>query len=254
MQIVIIGSGNVATHLAKEMQLNNFKIAQVYSNTLENAKQLASELKASYTNEIKNINSDADLYIIAIKDSEVKNLVSNLKISDNRLIVHTSGSLNIDILSGFNNYGVVYPLQTFNKNIPLNFKEIPFCIEANSLENEEKLFNIFKKISDNTLKIDSLKRGKLHLSAVFACNFTNYMYNIANEILQESEIDFSILKPLIKQTATKLNYGLPSKMQTGPAIRNDINIISKHLLMIENEKYKEIYKLISNSISEDLHK
>jgi predicted short-subunit dehydrogenase-like oxidoreductase (DUF2520 family) len=151
--------------------------------------------------------------------------------------------------SGFNNYGIFYPLQTFSKTKAVNISEVPFCIEANTDKNEQLLVDLAKVLSNNVELINSEQRKKLHLAAVFACNFSNYMYTIADELLSNDNLDLNLLKPLIIETANKIKDNSPKAMQTGPAKRNDKAVIEKQLqLLANNPAYKDIYQLITEQI------
>ena len=247
-KIILIGSGNVATHLGKKIQDSNYDIIQVISKKKDSAKKLADDINTSFSNKISDI-MPADLIILAIKDEEIEKIIPQLP--DNP-IVHTSGSIPIKVFEErFTNYGVIYPLQTFNKNIKIKY-DIPFCIEANNKNFEKELKKIIQKISSNICLMNSTDRKILHIAAVFACNFSNHMYTIANNLLDKQGIPFSMLLPLIQQTSNKLKYNTPNNLQTGPAKRQDIKIIKTHMeLLKDNDKLKEIYNLISNHIIEN---
>ena len=243
--IILVGSGNVATHLGIALQNCNYKIVQVYSRSIKNAKKLAQRLNTDFTNDLTQLRS-ADLIIVSVNDDAISTVLSKLK---NTAIVHTSGSIGMDIFKpNFSDFGVFYPLQTFNKNIELTISEIPFCIEGNSKVFEKELIKIAKNLSSNVITMNSAQRKQLHIAAVFACNFSNHMYSIADDLLAEKDIDFKLLLPLINQTAKKLINNKPSEMQTGPAKRKDIKIIQEHINFIQQEDIKELYQKISNSI------
>ena len=243
--IILIGSGNVATHLGIALKNSNYRIVQVYSKSIENAKVLANKLDAHFTNDLTKLKS-ADLIIVSINDDAILSVFSQIK---NTAIVHTSGSVELDILKGkFTDYGVFYPLQTFNKEVDINISEIPFCIEGNSLEFEKKLIVIAKTLSNNVVKMNSQQRKKLHIAAVFACNFSNHMYSIADNLLTKNNIDFKILLPLIRKTIANLESNSPKDVQTGPAKRKDANIIQEHIATIKENEIKELYQKISANI------
>jgi len=247
--IVILGAGNVATHLSLSLKKNNFEIKCIYSKTIQSAEKLGKKLQSSFTNNINKIPNNADLYIISIKDESILDLVNNLHI-ENGIIVHTAGSISIDVFKNlYSDYGVFYPLQTFSKSRDIDFSNIPICIESNNQEVKDKLFDIAKCLSKNVYEIDSDKRKVLHLAAVYACNFANHMFSIASDILNQSEIPFDLLKPLIEETARKAIDCDPEKAQTGPAVRNDQNVIKNHLGMLkDNQEYEKIYRFVSESI------
>jgi len=252
--IVLIGAGNVATNLAIAFQSNGKKILQVISKNLDHAKLLADKVSANYTTILDEIINSADLYIISINDDAIINIASSLKIK-NKLIVHTSGSIDMNVLQNAStNYGVFYPLQTFSKDTIVDFNNIPFCIEANTSENREELIELAQILSNDIREINSEERKIIHLAAVFACNFSNYMYLIAEEILSKHNLPFDILKQLINQTAFKVNNQNPENTQTGPAKRNDLELIEKHLTLLkETPAYYEIYKVITNNIVNKFH-
>jgi len=243
--IILVGSGNVATHLGIALQNCNYKIIQVYSRSIEKAKKLAQKLNTNFTNDLTQLKT-ADLIIVSVNDDAISTVLSKLK---NTAIAHTSGSIGMDVFEpNFSDFGVLYPLQTFNKEIELVISEIPFCIEGNSKAFEKELIEIAKKLSSNVITMNSEQRKKLHIAAVFACNFSNHMYSIADDLLAEKDVDFKILLPLIKQTIAKLNTNKPKKVQTGPAIRKDMHVIEEHINLIQQEDIKELYQKISNSI------
>jgi predicted short-subunit dehydrogenase-like oxidoreductase (DUF2520 family) len=249
LKFCFIGAGNLATHLALELHCKVGAVIQVYSRTNESATLLANKLGCSFTTSISEITTEADVYFVALKDAVVTEVLSAVDFQ-NKLIVHTSGSLPMSVLTDFSeNTGVFYPLQTFSKSRAVDFSNIPVFIEANSNENKNKLAQIAEQITDSVLFLDSEKRKSLHIAAVFACNFTNHFYALAASFLESKDISFDVLKPLIKETAEKVQEMHPAKAQTGPAIRYDENIISKHLADLEAyPELKELYKTISKSI------
>ena len=251
-KIVIIGAGNLATHLSMALQNANFNILQIYSRTILSAQTLATQLNTKYTNHLSEINQNADLYIIAVSDTAISEVLKN-KIFHNKFLLHTCGSVSIDVFRKCtNNYGVFYPLQTFTKSIKLNFKTIPICIEANTLENKTHLIYIAQKISTNIYEINSEQRKTIHLAAIFANNFTNHLFNIASQIVKEKNIPYEILTPLIEQTAKKVLNNKPSETQTGPAVRNDKKTIQEHIKMLKNyPDFQQIYKILSSNITKN---
>ena len=249
MKAVIIGSGNVATHLALAFQKKGIIISQVYSRTLANAELLAKKLNTSFTTHTSGIDRNADIYIYALKDSSFLNLLKRFDLPK-AIHVHTSGSIPMKDFYGYaERYGVLYPLQTFSINKEIDFSNVPICIEAHSERLENELIQLANLLTTKTYILTSEQRRKVHLAAVFACNFTNYMYDIAHDIVLGAGIEFDILKPLIMETADKINTLSPREAQTGPAIRYDENIINKHLMMLDNRKnWKAIYKRLTKNI------
>jgi len=243
--IILVGSGNVATHLGIALQNCNYKIVQVYSRSIKNAKKLAQKLNTNFTNDLTELKS-ADLVIVSVNDDAISSVLSQIK---NTPLVHTSGSVGLNVFKEkFTNYGVCYPLQTFNKEVDINISEIPFCIEGNSLKFEKQLIVIAKALSNNVVKMNSQQRKKLHIAAVFACNFSNHMYSVANDLLEKNNIDFKILLPLIKKTIANIEKKKPKEVQTGPAKRKDTTIIQEHIAIIKEEEIKELYQKITDNI------
>lgn len=246
-KVVFIGAGNLATQLSLAFQQSGCSILQVYSKTEVSASALGKKLKVPYTTSLSDINLEADFYIISVKDYAIAECIRYLQ-HINGLLVHTAGSVPISVFSGFTSRaGVLYPLQTFSKNRMVCFQEIPFFIEAFEKEDEKKLCQLVSLVSGNINIMSSEKRKYLHLAAVFACNFTNHMYNLSSQILEEQGVIFDYLQPLIKETAAKVQEISPDNAQTGPAVRYDKSIIDKHLELLSDDK-KEIYELISRSI------
>jgi len=254
-KITIIGSGNVATILSKVIINKGFSINQVFSKSKINAeiliKKLATNQQIKATDNIAEIDNTSDIYIICVKDDAIATVVNQFLFKD-KLIVHTSGSVDITVFNGFNQFGVFYPLQTFSKDKDADVANVPFCIEGNSKQTTQLLIDLATSFSNKVYEINSEQRKVLHLAAVFACNFTNYMYAVAAKITTKNNINFDILKPLIIETAKKIEYQLPKEAQTGPAKRKDFNTIQKHLQMLEdNDELKEIYQLISSRIERE---
>ena len=205
MKAVIIGSGNVATHLALAFQKKGIIISQVYSRTSANAELLAQKLNTSFTTHTSGIDRNADIYIYALKDSSFLNLLKRFDLPK-AIHVHTSGSIPMKDFYGYTErYGVFYPLQTFSINKEIDFSNVPICIEANTEKLENELIELAKLLTTKTYILSSEQRRRVHLAAVFACNFTNYMYDIAHDIVLGAGIEFDILKPLIMETADKIN-------------------------------------------------
>lgn len=257
MDIVFIGAGNLATNLCKALFKNGHNIKQVYSRTIESALTLASIVDANATNEIADIDDNADMYIFAVKDSAVSTLAQQIcKHDSNKIYVHTSGSTPIDVFDTHaSHFGVIYPLQTFSKERSVDFSAIPCFIEANDVATYDKIKILAESVCDNVLQINSESRRSIHLSAVFACNFTNHCYALAAEVLKEKGIPFDVLLPLIDETANKVHALEPVKAQTGPAIRFDENIISRHLDMLSsNKQLQDIYNIMSMSIHKTANK
>lgn len=248
-KITLIGAGNVATQLGTTLQKAGFEILQVYSRSDKAARTLAKKINAQPITDLKKLLPVASIYIIAVKDDAIAELAKQLHVN-NQVVVHTSGSIEMSVLKGTSqNYGVFYPLQTFSKSKAVDFSNIPICIEASNKKTAKTLKRFAKSISKSVQEINSAQRKTLHVAAVFACNFTNHMYAIADSLLTKSNISFDLLKPLIMETADKIKHQAPVLMQTGPAIRNDKKTMDAHLKLLSTDKQlRAIYKLISDHI------
>ena len=251
-RIVVLGSGNVSFHFCKAATIAGLEIIQIYSRNQNTASQLAEMAGAKAIDNIKDIIDDADAYIFAMNDEADVKVANELTISSGKIMVHTAGSLSMSIFKNkTENYGVFYPFQTFSRNAKLDFTEVPFCLEASNKETLNQLIKLTERLRCKHYIIDEEQRKVLHLSGVFVCNFMNHCITIGENILNESGIDKSILKSLIKQSFEKVVSQGAYDSQTGPALRKDNETIHKHLYFLENNKLlSEIYTLMSSSISQ----
>ncbi len=271
MKTIFIGAGNVAWHLASlfhNSKKEDLQITHIWSRNKENAESLRQKLDKnievfSSINQLDFSKTDADLAILSIADNAFESVLSKLILPPTCILVHTSGSQSMEILNLANQdlsnqnkqkIGVFYPLQTFSKAKEVDFVSIPFCIEANEKETEEKLVDLARQFSQKVVQVSSKDRSVLHVAAVFACNFSNHLWTISEQILKEKSLPFDMLKPLLEETLQKALEINPSNAQTGPAIRNDEKVIEKHLQMLKemglNTNFVQIYKLMSESIQE----
>lgn len=246
--VVILGAGNVAFHLTRALIENTIHVKQIYNRTIGKAKEIADAHNIRYTDQISELDK-ADLYIISSSDSSIKEISYHIPYED-ALVVHTSGSMPIETLKGKYRKGVLYPLQTFTKQRKLNYSEIPFFIETENAEDAEKLEKLIKKVSNEVYRTNAEQRLKLQLSAIWVCNFVNHLYSIGEDICKEVNLDFDILRPLIEETSQKAQVLTPDQAQTGPAKRNDLLVIEKHLSIIKDDKLNLVYKYLSQRISE----
>ena len=255
-EITIIGSGNVATNLASVFKKKSTDKIHIHGRSESSVKQLADKIQASSSFEISDIPYNSQLYILSVSDDAIQELSENSVLKEkinNNLVVHTAGSIPSDILKSLSgNYGVFYPLQTFSKFKLIDFKVVPICLEACSGFNYDKLAKYAFQISEDVRKVNSEQRKLIHLAAVFANNFSNRMFSIAEELLKNANVDFDILIPLLNETNEKIKKNSPSKVQTGPAKRNDLKVIEKHLQLLENDKkLQELYELITQNIKDN---
>ncbi|MVO08127.1 DUF2520 domain-containing protein [Flavobacterium sp. TP390] len=245
LKVIVIGSGNVAQHLIKVfLQTKEVSLVQAFARKTESLLHLLP--KELITNNYKAL-LEADVYLISVTDNAIHE-VSNLLPFKNKLVVHTSGTSNINVLSTKNRNGVFYPLQTFSKDKAVDFSSIPICLEAENTSDYDTLEFLAKTISNKVYSIDSVQRSTLHVAAVFVSNFVNHMYVIGNDICQKNKIPFEILQPLIQEVATKISVLTPKEAQTGPALRNDTQTIEKHLEFLKDSNYQDIYQLLTQSI------
>jgi len=244
MAVVIIGSGNVAFHMAKAFVEAEIDLVQIFGRNDKELEKISKLVSVKYsTKELKK----ADFYLICTSDKAIYE-VSKQIFHNDALVAHTSGSLPYEILDGNYRKASFYPLQTFSKSRNLDYSRIPFFVEAERKVDEFFLVNLAQKISKSVSIINHEQRKQLHLSSVFACNFVNHMYTIAENICDNNNIYFKYLLPLIKETADRVKYISPREVQTGPAVRNDKNIINFQEKLIKRKNELDIYKIITKSI------
>jgi predicted short-subunit dehydrogenase-like oxidoreductase (DUF2520 family) len=247
MKISIIGSGNVATHLAINLYDKGNDIVNIFSRSIANADILAKKVDSSAIDKIDDLAEDVDIIVVSVSDDAISDIVKDIKFEP-KLIVHTAGSVHIDVLNRFKNYGVVYPLQTFTKHKDVDMLSVPFCLEANSKTVLLSIKTLVSSISDNVRELTSEQRLQCHIAAVFANNFTNHMFAISEQLLSQKQISFDIIKPLIMETAKKVQNISPADAQTGPAKRGDEKTINNHLRALSSSNLEKIYSFVSNSI------
>lgn len=249
--IALIGSGNVATNLGLALQKQGHSVLVVYSKTLEQAQVLAKQLKATATDTLAAIPTNLDLYILAVKDDALASVSSQLHVKG--LVVHTSGSVPLQLLSAHKHRGVFYPLQTLTKKTPIAFKAIPLLLEASTPKDLQLLHQIASELSNEVLEVSSNQRQMLHVAAVFANNFTNHLMGIAKDLLAQSQLPSHLLDELIQRTAKQAVIHHPFSVQTGPVARNDMETVSTHIqLLQQNPQYRQVYELLSQSIARTL--
>lgn len=245
MRISIIGAGKVGLNMFETLRKKkDVKLVSLFNRSIE--KILHYRKKVFITNNINEIKK-SDIYIISTKDDSIKKISEKI-IGRDGLIVHTSGSTEMKILSIHKNFGVFYPLQTLTEGKIADFKKIPICVEANNEINYKILKKLTKITGSKYYQVDSKQRIALHVSAVFACNFTNYLFSKAYDICRSNKIPFDILFPLIRETLGKIEENNPSEIQTGPAIRKDLSTIKKHLNFINSKNSKKIYSILTQEI------
>lgn len=229
MRIALIGRGRVATHMGKALLKTGHKVVSVNSRTLAELPQ------------------DADVYIIAVKDSALQEVISKVtKGREGQLFLHTAGSMPLSVFEGYSdNAGVLYPMQTFSMDREVDFREIPLFIEGA----DPRIRAVAESLSAHVYELSTADRKYLHLAAVFACNFANHCYTLAADVLQKKGLPFDVMLPLVDETARKVHELHPTEAQTGPAVRGDQNVMQAQAALLDG-KAKEIYELLSQSIQE----
>ena len=247
--VALIGAGNVAWHLGHALVKAGIHISQVIARSKTAAHSLAESLNTGYSTGLEDFLPENDCCILCISDNALPAVAEKIKFGD-CLALHTAGSIPADVLKGWaNNYGVLYPLQTFTKKRALSFGQIPLLVEANNDENLNRIKKLASLISDHVVQAGSEERMKLHLAAVFAGNFSNHMVALAEQYLVKQGLSFELLKPLIAETAAKVLEIPPLLAQTGPAVRGDNRVMEEHLALLRAyPEFAELYRLISKSI------
>ena len=252
MRITLIGAGRVATHLALALKTQH-QIVQVLSRNLDHAQYLAHQVNAQAIDQVTQLNPQTDVVIIAVSDQAIAEVSESIApyLTEN-LVVHTSGSTNISVLAQSHpRAGVFYPLQTFSLEREIAWQETPLFIEATLYKDIDLLIELANSLSNRVYHYSSKQRQTLHLAAVFACNFSNYCYDMAKQVVDAEQVDFSLLYPLILETANKATQNEPKQMQTGPAMRGDQNILNLHHKLLEKNSRNDlvdVYQLLSEGI------
>jgi predicted short-subunit dehydrogenase-like oxidoreductase (DUF2520 family) len=248
MEIIIIGTGNTATVLGRKLKAAGHTILQVYGRNAAAASELAYELDSESTNYWSVVNRDADIYILAVSDIAIEEMVKELRLPE-KTIVHTAASVSKNILKGStSHFGVFYPLQSLKKE-NRHTPEIPIIIDASDETTLHVLENLANTISTTVAEADDAQRLKLHLAAVFCNNFVNHIYALMEDYCHKENLDFNLLIPLIKETTLRLTTISPSSVQTGPATRADKATIDKHLALLASHQHlKQLYEMMTKSI------
>lgn len=259
--ITLIGSGNVATWIAQRLQGNpRFPITQVFSRHLEHAQTLADLLNAEAIEDIRKLNPDNQIFIFALADKAYDEILPLLPFKL-PLAFTTSGTVSCQCLKDYaEQYGVIYPLQTFTKSQDMRKLEVPLCLEGpmqgptlpsvgkTSSNSSQQMRDLARQLSPLCYEVSEEQRARMHVAAVFACNFSNAMYKIAYKLLKERNLPFEILLPVLRQTVRKVGEMSPAEAQTGPAARRDFNVMQAQLASLEDERLREIYRMMSEVI------
>lgn len=253
MKVVFIGAGNLATCLSSALKEHGTDIVQIFSRTEESASALARKIGCRWTVSYGGIDRNADMYVISVSDAAIDRVLENISsLNTEALFCHTAGSVPMCVFEKYRfvRYGVLYPMQTFSKQKAVDFSAVPFFIEASDGLSLETLRQVASSLSRKVIVADSSARKALHISAVFACNFANHMYDISAHLLARHGIPFDVMLPLVDETAAKVHSVSPHEAQTGPAVRNDKNVMENHLEMLGDEpELQDIYRIMSKNIN-----
>ncbi len=250
-KISFIGSGNVATHLAKAFSKKGILVQQIYSQTCDNSETLAWQSNSKYICDLQELDLNIDLLIFAVKDDVIRDLATQILAKNPLLkVVHTSGSVGLDVFQDAQQAGILYPLQSFSKTKKIDIEQVPFLITSDHIEFKNQLMEFASVISNKVYEYTDEQRKHLHIAAVFVNNFSNHLFALAQDYCEKHQLDYQLLMPLIHETITKIDTILPKDAQTGPAKRKDTEIVNKHLLTLsqEDKKLHDIYKMLTDSI------
>ncbi len=252
--MVVIGSGNVAWHLIRAFSSRGIEVLQLLGRNRDTTAAMSEYFGIPYIMNPKSLITDADIYLVTVQDDQIRAIAENLRLPG-QLVVHTSGFTGLEAIREVSGKtGVIWPLQTLTRGKEVVFTSIPLFLEANSPESLETLRSFSALISDRVYVADSPTRQKIHLAAVIAGNLTNHLYTLSARILEQEQVPWDVLAPLIRETARKAAEGHPAESQTGPAVRQDIRVLEKHLdLLREEPEFREIYRLISENIIQKHH-
>jgi len=249
--IVSFGAGNVANHLIPALFKKHYPIQCVYSRSLMNASALGKIVNSEFTDNMSSVPRDADIYLITLTDHAIRDAADVLQ-DVKGIVLHTAGSVGTDVFSGkVERYGVLYPLQTFSKQRKILLNKVPVLVEASDNKTLQSVTQLAEDISDSVMQMNSDLRRRVHLAAVFSCNFVNHMLTCTHDILSEENIDFTIFHPLIKETIARALEDNPASLQTGPAVRGNQETINSHVSMLKDRSnLQNLYTFVSKAIFE----
>lgn len=254
--IFLIGAGNVGFHLGRHLVDRGCRVTGVFSRSIEKAQFLSEHTGIPHCHTFNEIDPSAGLYLLAVSDAAIAPVARSLYqlgIRD-KLLVHTSGATPSSVLRPYSTrYGVFYPLQTFSRERALDCSKVPLCIQANGQEDEALLLRLGERLSEAVYRIDDRQRAVLHVAAVFVNNFANHFFQVGWDILERESLPFDLLRPLIEETATKVQAQRPAEMQTGPAVRGDQATVDRHLEYLQDQpQLQELYRLLTRHINPEL--
>ena len=252
-KIVVIGCGRLGRQLIGAFIESGTNVIQAYNRTKKRAQKISVEFNIDCVSELSEILRSADFYIVSVSDRAINDVSKELDVHDKAVVVHTSGNAEINLLNKHKNYGWFYPLDTYTDSVKTDFSQCPFLIEGNHTGCKEKIESLAKVLSERIYHIDASRKSYLHLAAVFANNFTNKMLGVSQEILEENNLPPEVLNKLIESTFKKVKTNHPNSVQTGPALRGDLNTLKKHLYLLKDDPdLLAIYRRLSLLINPDL--
>lgn len=249
--ISLIGSGNVAWHFAQALHSVGHNLLEIYSRNEDTSRDIIKHVPGlSFKKDLNFSDGDTQILLLAVSDDAIEEVLMQMETRPETIILGLAGSLKLPLLKRFHSKaGIIYPLQTFTKNRAIDFSEIPFFLESDLKEVELVLTNLSSSLSKHIYFLNAEQRQAIHIAAVFASNFTNFMFTVSKDILDKEGMELNLLKPLIGETVRKAFQSGPENSQTGPARRRDIETIENHLNSLDyNENFKEIYDIISKHI------
>lgn len=251
MDVVIIGSGNVAQYFGHLLQMKGHQVVQVLSRTAASAASLAGSLNTGWSADMRDVEMGADVYLIAVADSAIAEFNDSLRLGK-RIVAHTAGAVPLEAISNISvNTGVFYPLQSIRGEVRVSGK-IPMLLEASNDTVFRRLSALAEAVSDEVIEMDSATRLKMHLAAVFCNNFPYHLISLCRRYCSEESLDFSLLKPIMEETFDRLGNDELPNLQTGPAARGDRSTLDKHLTLLEEHPYMHaLYALMSDSIASE---
>lgn len=251
-KIVLIGAGNVATHIALGLASRGVVVSQVWSRTLESSRKLACRLGTVATNDVAEIATDADFYIFSVSDNALPHVISEVCARSSKgIFLHTAGSMSMKLFAPYvHSYGVLYPMQTFSKAKDVDFSLIPCFVEASDESTLRSIRDLASVLSSRVYELTEEQRGKLHIAAVFACNFSNCCFALAAKLLRSNAIDFDVMLPLIDEMVNKVHVMDPVDAQTGPAARGDTEVMDAHMRSLDaSPDMQRVYEIMSATIT-----
>ncbi|MFI3323509.1 MAG: DUF2520 domain-containing protein [Rikenellaceae bacterium] len=253
-RVVIVGGGNLAESVAIAIaNTDGVELAQIYVRSAERATQLHA-LTGAATSTFEEPLAKADVYLLAVSDPAIGELSHTLHFAAGAVVAHTAGSSPIEVINSDLRRAVFYPMQTFTRARRVDFSVIPIFVEGCDAETLSEVRELAELLSSNVTEMGSEERRRLHLSAVYVCNFVNAMFIAGEELVSQSGLEFAVLKPLVEECCAKaLDAASPRDVQTGPAARGDVQTIEKHIAMLSNnEPLQSMYQQISNYIWQTL--